>query len=180
VRVNEPVLSRDQWIEIDRTVRRFGAANRVSLVVGMVLVPLLFGGVGAGLWAAIPEPFGMWVGGSILGAGALFFAFLLWYGRRSSSRPAFAAAATIGRWIVQPGRYGQQSYAVEVELEPGRVVGPEGLGGPAKGAPTGRRTLRLTSDKIYQAAAPGERVLLLCMPTHEVVAVLRGAELRVA
>jgi hypothetical protein len=60
------------------------------------------------------------------------------------------------------------------------VIGPDGLGGPARGAPTGPKTLRLTSDKIFEVAAPGERVLLLCMPTHEVVAVLRGTELRVA
>ena len=64
-----PALPPHKLQELNQIAERMIAANRIGMKVAIVLTPLLFGGIGLGLWAVIPAPFGFYVGGSIAGRG---------------------------------------------------------------------------------------------------------------
>lgn len=172
-------------IELDATRRstlrgaaeRFLAANRVSLVVGFVLVPLLFGGIGGALWAVIPWPFGTYIGGGIVGAGALTFLFLLLYAWRTSRRQPFVALATIRGWRETVGRYGETAHHVDVHVIEARALEKTAVGAELAQHRDEDRTWLLTSRNLFTVAPAGQEVLVVCMPTGEVVGIEAGGRL---
>ncbi|MCB9592270.1 MAG: hypothetical protein H6719_06030 [Sandaracinaceae bacterium] len=165
-----PTLSPERARELRATTDRFLAANRVSLVVGVVLTPLLFGGVALGLGLALPAPFGAWIGGAIGGAGALMLLFLLAYWLRTATRAPFAAWVTVVEWRVLRDRYGGESHSVVLRVEEARALTAAGWGAELPAYRGAQKTSVLTSRQLSGAVPVGRPVIALCMPTGEVVA----------
>jgi len=166
-----PALPPQRFSELDQAAQRFLAANRVGIVVGLVLVPLFFGAIAAGAWAVIPDPFGLIIGAVFGGAGLLLFLFLLWYRQRTLKRLPFAAWATIVQWRVREDRYGSQAHSVELHIEQACSISPAGYGAELEQYRGQSKTLVLTSHKLFEAVPAGQSALLVCMPTTEVVAI---------
>jgi len=173
-------LTNDNWVEMDRVASRFLAADRVGLMVGLVMVPLLFGGIAAAMWSLLPAPIGAIVGKSILGAGAVVFGFLLWYRHRVQSRLAFVAEATVSRWILEEAVYGQEAHAVEATIHGAFKLDHGAKGAAMEALPEKTKKLRLTSSKLYKHVTEGTRTLLVCMPTEQVVAIMHDGQLTTA
>lgn len=156
--------------ELNQIAERHLAANRVGMKVALVLTPLLFGGIGLGLWAVIPSPFGFYVGGSIAGAGLLLLLFLVWYQRRTATRRPFVALVTIERWQRVTHEYGGEAQSVSVQIHQAAPLHAHGYGeelGEYRGA---ARTFVVASPSAFDAVPPGSQVMVLCMATGEVVA----------
>jgi len=169
-----PQLPPAKLEELNRIAERFLAANRVGMKVAIVLAPLLFGGVGAGLWAVIPSPFGLYIGGSICGAGLLLLLFLLWYGRRTATRRPFLALVTVGQWRRVAHEYGGEALSVDVQVQQAAELLPTGYGAELADQRGRSRTLVVTSPRVFDVVPPGQSAVFLCMATGEVVAVDRG------
>lgn len=137
--------------------------------VGIVLAPLLFGGVGLGLWAVIPDPAGKIIGLVLLQAGFLVMLFLLWYARRSARRAPSIAFARVDEWLFVQGRHGQQSMAVEATVEAAYELTPEGPGDELPELRHQKKRMLLVSPEYYERVAVGAEALLVCMPTGELV-----------
>jgi len=176
-RVPLPALPPERFAQLDRIAQRFMAANRVGIVVGLVLTPLIFGGIAVGLWSVIPDPAGMLVGGSIAGAGLLLLLFLLWYRQRTFKQSPFAAWVTIQQWNRVRGRHGEQSFSVVVAIEQACPISPAGYGAELERYRGQSKSLILTSEKLFEAVPAGFSALLVCMPTTEVVAIDVGQQL---
>jgi hypothetical protein len=139
-----------------------------------VLVPLLFGGIGAGLWAAIPAPFGLYVGGSICGAGLLLLLFLLWYSRRTARRRPFVASVIVGQWRAATHEYGGEALSVDAQVQQAADLLPTGYG-PERAEYQGQtKSFVVTSRRVFDVVPPGGQALFLCMPTGELIAVDGG------
>jgi hypothetical protein len=172
-----PGLQAQYFAELARVGERFMAANRVGIVVGLVLTPLMFGGLAIWLGLAIPEPFGMIVGGSIGGAGLLLMLFLLWYRKRTFTQSPFAAWATITQWRVVRDEYGTEALSVDVYIEQACPISEAGYGVELMKYRGQNKTLVVTSRSVFETVHPGQSTLILCMPTTEVVAIDVGGQL---
>lgn len=175
-----PDLDAATQAELAQQAERFLKANRVSIVVGLVLAPILFFGIGGFFFAIIPAPFGAWVGGSIAGAGAIFLAFLGGYAWLTSRRRPYLAWSTVQGWHELVGRHGQRSYLVALAIEEARALAGGQIGAPVPrhAGTTPRRVL--TSPSLFRAVPVGQRALVACLPTGEVFAIHTGARLLVA
>ena len=125
-----PNLDAATQAELAQQAERFLKANRVSIVVGLVLAPILFFGLGGFFFAVIPAPFGAWVGGSIAGAGVIFLAFLGGYAWLTSRRRPYLAWSTVQGWHELVGRHGQRSYLVALAIEEARALRDGQMGAP--------------------------------------------------
>jgi hypothetical protein len=166
-----PSLSREEALEIDRALRRFGAANLVSVWVGIVMFPLLFGGLAIGSAMVIPAPFGTPIAGIFGGCAVLGVALMLWYRHRTLHKPAQARLATVVRPIVTEGRHGQRAYALEVQIASTHPFSHEGLGAQELAERGRHRELRLTSERLLEVVPPGHQALLVSVSTGEVVGI---------
>lgn len=179
-RVPFPDLDAAAKAELARQAERFVGANRVSILVGAVLGPVLFFGVGGFFWWRIPAPFGAWVGGSIVCAGVVFLLFLAGYALITMRRRPYLAWATVDGWHEIPGRYGQRSHVVAFSIDEARELARGAVGAPvARHAGQSVRRV-LVSTTLFHAVSVGQRALFACMATGEVFAIHTGARLVVA
>jgi hypothetical protein len=175
-----PALDADKLAALNQIAARHLAANRIGIKVAMVLSPILFGGIGVGLWAVIPAPFGMYVGGSILGAGLLMLLFLLAYDHRTNTKRPYVASVIVGGWTRVTQEYGGEVLGVDVQVQQAARLLPTGYG-EMLAERQGRQDKHVVaSPNAFNAAPPGAPMLMLCMATGEVIAVDVGGELRSA
>ena len=157
--------------ELNQIAERHLAANRVGMKVALVLTPQLFGGIGLGLWAVIPSPFGFYVGGSIAGAGLLLLLFLVWYQRRTATRRPFVALVTIGQWQRVTHEYGGEAQSVSVQIHQAASLHAQGYGEELTDYRGASRTFVVASPSAFNAVPPGGQAQVLCMATGEVIAI---------
>lgn len=164
-------ISPERASRLGRLAHQHVQANLVAIKVGVVLAPVLFCGVGAGLWAIIPAPADAYIGLALAQAGFMLMLFLLWYARRTARRPSTLLRVVVIGWRRFVGRHGQEVWTVTARVEAAYPLSDEGVSDEDVTAQGEERELLLTSPVGFRTVPEGGRALLVCAPTGEVVAV---------
>ncbi len=166
-------LDPEQRLEVDRALRRFFTATLVGVWIGLVLFPLLFGGLSVGAWLVIPDPFGPGLGIGFAVCAVLGVLFMLWYRHRTLSRPPHALWATVGQGkVTVVKRHGveERMASLPAQIHSEHEFSIQGIG-PAKATVEVNRDLRATHESLLAVVPPGQAAWLFCVPTGELVAI---------
>jgi hypothetical protein len=170
-------LSQNQAGALFRKADPFIKADKVGVMVGLVLIPVLFIAAGGALFFFIPMPFALYVGGAIWLAMVPLELFVFLYGRRTLTGSPLVMDGVIHEKSVRAMRNGDRARYLHIEVIAASSLGPQGMTDPVPKL-VGKTEKRLvTTPDVFDGIDEGERAYVVCVPGGPVVAVFRSNEL---
>jgi len=112
--VNE--LPINTLIEFYKRAERFKKADEISIIVGLILTPILFFGIGISVIYFKSASFSCWVGYSIIVAGVLLFLFILFYRNRFRKRKPHMIIGKLLEIIKIRTRFGESASMLKIKI----------------------------------------------------------------
>ncbi|MDG1513890.1 MAG: hypothetical protein P8L78_18480 [Mariniblastus sp.] len=161
------------WTEIYGKAHLFQKADAISIKVGLVLVPLLFGCLGIPILIFMDPPISYWFGGSALVAGALLFLFILMYAKKAGAKKPYVLVGELIE-VLKLGvvGIGEKGTWLKIAVSAAYELIPEGKGERVNEW-DGTEVKRIFVLKYHEAEDEIRQVsgemIFLCVPNGQVV-----------
>lgn len=160
------------WKELYDRANLFQRADAISIKVGLILTPLLFGAFGVSVLYFMSAPLSNWVAVSSFGAGILLFIFILYYAKKAKNKRHYVLIGTLTGIVKIRAHVGEASSSLKIDVTTAFELTPDGKGNQLHQY-NNTKVNRLFVLKNHQAedeirALQGE-LIFLCVPNGHVV-----------
>lgn len=164
--------NQETWIKLYERVKLFQRADQLSIKVGLISVPILFGSIGIPILIFMSPSLSYWLGGSIIAVGTLLFLFILSYSAKSRKNAPYVLIGSLINIIKIGASHGETSSILKIKVLDAFELLNTGKGDPVNQFKNSEVN-RVFVLKQFQAeeelkSARGE-VVFLCVPNGQVV-----------
>lgn len=165
-------VSKEAWIMLYERMKLFQRADQLSIKVGLILVPVLFGAIGIPILIFMSPSLSYWIGGSILVAGLLLFVFILLYSAKARKKAPYALVGYLEKITNISANHGESTNILKIKVSDAFELSNNGKGNPInqyKDTEVNRAfVLKQFQAEEELKSAKGE-VIFLCVPNGQIV-----------
>lgn len=159
-------------IECYKRAEKFKKADEISILVGLIISPVLFFGIGISVIYFMSAPLSYWVGYSIIAAGLLLFLFILIYKNRFNKRKSHILIGKILEIIKIRTYFGESASILKIKVSEAYVINDCGKGNKISKIENKviKRLLVLKHFRVEEELKQlPENSLLLCAPNGQII-----------
>ena len=118
----------ETWIKFYDRIRLFQRADELSIKVGLILVPILFGAIGISILIFMPDPINYWFAFSTFGVGLILLLFIISYSIKSRKRPPHVLIGNLLKITRISGSIGEKNCYLRIKVSEAFELSQNGKG----------------------------------------------------
>lgn len=162
----------DIFIECYKRAEKFKKADEISIIVGLIITPILFFGIGISVIYFMSAPLSYWVGYSIIAAGGILFLFILVYRNKLHKRKPHILIGKILEIIKIQTRFGESASILKIKVSEAYIINDCGKGNKISKIENKviKRLLVLKHFRVEEEVKQlPENSLFLCAPNGQII-----------